>query len=204
MSVVKKDQVFPTKSAVIADAELAKLIAAGLRMDYGDSNSAIKMIGQKTGASLRTIKNWYSAKNTPSSSHLLTLARSSPSILQIVLEQVGGADLRDAFALLEMGNKGPIHDKPPAPPPKITEKFFRIEIELSARIGKNLNQRQLWFLTQLRQGERLKSSAIAMEWGVTDRSARADVAALADLSLIRLVGSRKSGVYVTSSKATKR
>jgi len=195
MSVSKKDQVFPTQS-IINDDDLAYLIAAGLRADYGDSNSAIKVIGLKTGASLRTIKNWYSAKNMPSSGHLLTLARSSPSILQIVLEQIGGTDLRDAFALLNMGERKTVI----TPPRKIAEKIFRIEVELSARIGKNLNQRQLWFLTQLQQGEQLKSSAIAQEWAVTDRSARADVAALADLGLIRLVGSRKAGIYTRGKK----
>jgi hypothetical protein len=196
MSVSKKDQVFPTKSAAITDTELARLIATGLRTDYGDSTSAIKVIGLKTGASLRAIKNWYSGKNTPSSSHLLTLARSSPSILQIVLEQIGGTDLRDAFALLNTDEKKSAREKPR----KITEKFFRIEVELSARIAKNLNQRQLWFLTRLGQGEQLKSSAIATEWGVTDRSARADVAALADLELIKLAGSRKAGWYVRGRK----
>ena len=192
MSVAKKDQVFPIKSVAISDAALAKLIAAGLRTDYGDSTSAIKVIGLKTGASLRAIKNWYSGKNTPSSSHLLTLARSSPSILQIVLEQIGGADLRDAFALLNLSEKKNFFGKPR----QITEKNFRIDVEVSARIGKNLNQRQLWFLTRLRQGEQLKSSAIAAEWQVTDRSARADVAEMVRLDLIRFQGAKKAGVYV--------
>lgn len=200
MSVSKKDQVFPAQSTVISDDDLARMIAAGLRTDYGDSASAVKEIGIRTGAELRTIKNWYSGKNTPSSSHLLTLARSSPSILQIVLEQIGGADLRDAFPFLDIGKKSVRHAKSPTRPRKIAEKFFRIEVELSARIGKNLNQRQLWFLTQLQQGGQLKSSAIAQEWAVTDRSARADVAALADLGLIWLEGSRKAGRYVLSRK----
>lgn len=195
MSVSKKDQVFPIKSVAISDTALAKLIAAGLRTDYGDSTSAIKVIGLKTGASLRAIKNWYSGKNTPSSSHLLTLARSSPSILQIVLEQIGGADLRDAFALININEKKSVFEKSR----KIAEKNFRIDVEVSARIGKSLNQRQLWFLTCLRQGEQLKSSAIATEWQVTDRSARADIAEMVRLELIRFQGAKKTGFYMLTS-----
>jgi hypothetical protein len=197
MSVAKKDRVFPAKSAVISDAVLSQLIAAGLRKDYGDLPSAVKEIGLKTGANLRAIKNWYEGRNAPSSSHLLTLARSSPSILQIVLEQVGGADLRDAFDLLEMGlNKGLNAETPSNLPSKITEKIFRIDVSIPQRIVGKLNERQLWFLGLLQQGERLKAADIAERWPVTDRSARGDVAGLADLGLIRLAGSRKEGWYV--------
>lgn len=201
MSVSKKDRVFPTKSVGIADAELAKLIATGLRKDYGDLPSAIKEIGLKTGANLRAIKNWYEGRNAPSSSHLLTLARSSPSILQIVLEQVGGADLRDAFMLLEMGdNKGMDGKTSLKNAPGIAENSFRIQVDISPAIAGKLNERQLWFLGILQQGQKLKTADIAAQWSVTGRSARGDVAALTELGLIRLVGSRKAGWYVLNGE----
>lgn len=201
MSVPKKDRVFPAKSVGISDTELAKLVAAGLRKDYGDLPSAIKEIGLKTGANLRAIKNWYQGRNAPSSSHLLTLARSSPSILQIVLEQVGGADLRDAFMLLEMGhNKGMDAKTILKTASEITENSFRIHVDISPAMAGKLNERQLWFLGILQQGQKLKTADIAAQWGVTDRSARGDVAALTELGLIRLAGSRKAGWYVLSSK----
>ncbi len=201
MSVPKKDRVFPVKSVGISDTELAKLVAAGLRKDYGDLPSAIKEIGLKTGANLRAIKNWYQGRNAPSSSHLLTLARSSPSILQIVLEQVGGADLRDAFMLLEMGdNKGMDGKTILKNAPEIAENSFRIHVDISPAIAGKLNERQLWFLGILQQGQKLKTADIAAQWHVTDRSARGDVAALAELGLIRLEGSRKTGWYVLNGE----
>lgn len=79
------------------------MVASALRHDYGDLPSAVKQIGLQTGANLRAIRNWYEGRHAPSSIHLLRLARSSPQILQLVLEQVGGAELADAFSLLGSG-----------------------------------------------------------------------------------------------------
>jgi hypothetical protein len=196
MSVIKKDQVFPIKPRAISDAELAQIVADALRKDFGDTPSAIKHIGRVTNANLRAIKNWYEARNTPSSGHLLLLARSSPSILTFVLQQVGGEDLLGAFQLLKKDNNKPdSRNKNLLTVPKIAEKNFRIEVNLSHEITGRLNKRQLWFLTLLQQGEKAKTATISTQFPVTDRTARGDVAELVDLNLIKIVGSRKNGWY---------
>ena len=100
MSRSKKDRLFPIKPQPVSDEELAKIVAFALHQDFGDSASAVKNIGRLTNANLRAIKNWYEARNAPSSGHLLLLARSSPSILKFILMQIGGEDLWDAFRLL--------------------------------------------------------------------------------------------------------
>lgn len=197
MSVIKKDQVFPIKPRAISDAELAQIVADALRKDFGDTPSAIKHIGRVTNANLRAIKNWYEARNTPSSGHLLLLARSSPSILSFVLQQVGGEDLLGAFQLLKKDNNKPdSRNKNLLTVPKIAEKNFRIEVNLPHEITGRLNKRQLWFLTLLQQGEKAKTATISTQFSVTDRTARGDVAELVDLRLIKLVSSRKNGWYV--------
>jgi len=99
MSQCKKDQLFPVELRTVSDSELAKFVAVALRQDFGGMTSVVKQIGKLTDANLRTIKNWYEARNAPSSGHLLLLARASPSILKFVLMQVGGKDLWDSFRL---------------------------------------------------------------------------------------------------------
>lgn len=197
MSLNKKDQVFPGRPKAISDAELAVIVSEALRRDFGDQSSAIKQIGKVTSASLRAIKNWYEARNTPSSGHLLLLARSSPSILQFVIGQVGGEDLLDAFQLL--GQKPEDEPEPPSPP--LTARIYSTEnctinITISPRIAQRLNQRQLWFLSQLQQNERVKADDIANQWGVSIMSAKSDIAGMKKMRLIRFEGSNKTGVYI--------
>jgi len=96
MSQSKMDRSFPVG---ISEEELAKVVAAALRRDFGEGASSVKRIGQLTHANLRAIRNWYEAKNAPSSTHLLLLARSSHSILKFILEQVGGDNLLDEIWL---------------------------------------------------------------------------------------------------------
>ena len=48
----------------------AKSIAVALRGELGDTHRAIKTVMQWTGASERTIKNWFAGTRGPSGEHL--------------------------------------------------------------------------------------------------------------------------------------
>ena len=197
MSVLKKDQVFPIKTTAISDAELATIVADALRHDFGDTPSAIKQIGRLTNANLRAIKNWYGARNTPSSGHLLLLARSSPSILEFILKQVGGDDLLDAFHLLGNKSKEEMMSLKSANEHKIYSiKSDTINLSLPPRIAQRLNARQLWFLTQLQNNAGGKAEDISTQWGVSVASAKRDIAEVTRLKLIRFEGARKTGRYI--------
>lgn len=191
MSQSKKDQLFPVKPKAISDGELAQIVAMALRQDFGDSASAVKRIGQLTNANLRAIKNWYQARNTPSSGHLLLLARSSPSILKFILVQIGGEDLWDAFRLLSS------HALASAPEPEIpvydvTNPAENVPINVPI---KSLNERQRWFLILLRRKNEASAEDIAGHFDVALKTARRDMEGLKEAGKIRFVGSRKTGSY---------
>lgn len=191
MSQSKKDRSFPIKLRAISDEELAQIVAEALRRDFGESASAVKRIGQLTNANLRAIKNWYEARNAPSSGHLLLLARSSPSILKFILTQIGGEDLWDAFRLLSN------HALATAPEPengdfkdKITDKNVRINVPI-----KSLNERQRWFLILLRGKNTASAAEIANHFKVAIKTAERDLVGLKDAGKIRFVGSKRTGSY---------
>jgi len=191
MSQSKKDQLFPHKPHAVSDDELATIVAKALRLDFGETSSVIKRIGQMTGANLRAIKNWYEARHAPSSGHLLLLARSSPSILKFVLEQIGGEDLWDAFQLLSPNN---VAVAPEAEMAICSDCFISTNVPLNVPI-KRLNERQRWFLMRLKNNKRSCAQDISIYWGVTIKTARRDIGGLKVKEKIRFTGSKRTGIY---------
>ncbi len=191
MSHSKMDRSFPIKPRAISDEELAKIVAAALRRDFGETASAIKRIGQLTSSNLRAIKNWYEARNAPSSGHLLLLARSSPSILKFVLQQIGGEDLWDAFRLLSQ------HALASAPEPEIpvlTDKNDTKNVPINVPL-KSLNDRQRWFLMLLKRKNKACAEDITEHFDVAIKTARRDIEGLKDAGKIRFMGSKRTGRY---------
>lgn len=157
---------------------------AGLRRLRRLLNRAIPL-PRKRRSNLRAIKNWYEARHAPSSSHLLTLARSSPGILKLVLEQVGGDDLFDAFQLL--GGRNVAREIRPQHVP------INVPIKPSQL---DLNGRQSWFLDELRRRAEIRSIDIVSHFGVSLKTAKRDIASLKKLCLINYIGAKKKGHYI--------
>lgn len=197
MSYPKKDRVFPVKSIRMTEAELAQLVASALRHDYGDLPSAVKQIGLQTGANLRAIRNWYEGRHAPSSMHLLRLAKSSPQILQLVLQQIGGEELADAFSILavrhESKEKGAAAAKSEE---TYGEKNCTTNNALSPELSEQLNKRQIWFIEQLQASRAVKTSDICLRWRVSIRTAKADLGTLRESGIVYFQGPKKTGRYV--------
>ena len=199
MSRSKKDRVFPSGSGLASDAQLAKIIAEALREDFGDTPSSIKRIGRLTGANLRAIKNWYIAKNAPSSRYLLILARMSPSILRFILMQVGGEDLWDVFDLFQRQmlkpKNTPAHDHSVSDVTKVP---------VNTVTSRSPKERQEWFIAQLADGRTISAESLMERWNVNMRTARRDISGLVLLGRIAFTGSRKSGRYELSTFASEK
>lgn len=165
MSRTKKDRLFPNGKPPLTEARFARMIATALHRDYGALPSPVKQIGLLTGANLRSIKNWLQGRHAPSSLHLLTLARISPSILEIVRERIG-----------DVANNVPLNV------PIITP-------------FSNLNARQIWFLKCLQKGQKPTARSLQLHAGVTLKTARRDIAQLKEQGLVRYTGARKKGHY---------
>jgi len=191
MSQSKKDRLFPIKPQAVSDEELTKIVASALRQDFGESASAVKRIGQLTNANLRAIKNWYEARNAPSSGHLLLLARSSPSILKFILEQIGGEDLLDAFQLLSHHN---LAMAPEQRDMAFIDNFSGENVPINVPI-KSLNGRQRWFLILLTRKNRASADDITKHFKVTIKTARRDIMGLKEMEKVRFTGAKRTGRY---------
>ncbi len=189
MSYKKMDRSFPLKLKAISDAELAKIVAIALRQDFGEAPSTIKYIGQLTGTNLRTVKNWYEARNAPSAGHLLLLARSSAQILKFTLRQIGGDDLWNAFTLLS-----DVTLVTYAQQSSLTSEENSLKENVPINVP--LNERQRWFLLSLKKETNLSAKDIAKHFSVTIKTARRDINGLKTMHKISFIGSKRTGRYV--------
>ena len=55
-----------------------------------------------------------------------------------------------------------------------------------------VNERQVWFMEQLRNGQNCKASDLAAQWDVTGKTAKRDIADLKNKGLVRFVGAPKT------------
>lgn len=106
MSFTKKDRnfradegnKFPLDPSVDTEAAFANIIADALRRDFGSTPAHIKHIARLTGANVRTVGNWLSARNGPSGASLVVLMRHSDEVTKAVLELSERFDLWSSMA----------------------------------------------------------------------------------------------------------
>src|SRR3546814_748480 len=58
-----------------------------------------------------------------------------------------------------------------------------------------LNARQRWFLEALTAGWEVRAAALRRHWGVSEKTARRDVAVLKERAMVEFVGPPKTGQY---------
>ena len=59
-----------------------------------------------------------------------------------------------------------------------------------------LNERQVWLLARVAQGDRCTFEDIVSRWQVSSRTAKRDITSLKDSGLMRYLGRHRSGSYV--------
>ena len=70
-------------------ASYVTTIARALREEFGGSNSATKTVMRWTGASERSVKNWFAGSNGPTGDHLVALLRHSDSVVEALVDVAG-------------------------------------------------------------------------------------------------------------------
>jgi hypothetical protein len=83
----------------------AASIARALRGELGDSHQAIKTVMRWTGATDRTAKNWVTGTRGPTGEHLISLARHSDSVFEVMVRATGRESLLLALQLVEAREK---------------------------------------------------------------------------------------------------
>jgi hypothetical protein len=99
--VVRKDRP-TTVTDLQGPARLADAIAAALHRQYDGSRNAIKAVMRVTGASERTVKNWFQGKNGPNGEMLVALCECSDEVLETVLTRSNRISLLQHKKVAEM------------------------------------------------------------------------------------------------------
>ena len=98
----KKGKVFPNRDGQShSEIDYATAIAAALREDLGSTHQATKTVMRWTGASERTVKNWFAARSGPSGEHLVALIHHSNRAFEAVLLLAGREQAVAARKLIE-------------------------------------------------------------------------------------------------------
>ena len=185
MSFTQKPQNFPAR---ITDKILAQQIAAALRQEHAHISAMLKHIEAVTGIPAKTASKWVDGQYTPKSRHLLILAACYPEVLRIICETMGmesiwqhvlQAGVVDAMRAQLDARWNRWQKRIP-----IGDKFVLIRVRVDARFATQLNQRQLWFLGELQQGNQMQPADIVHTWHVHAKTAQRDIKGLLIAKLI--------------------
>ena len=187
MSFSKTDHIFPNFTV----QNIKQIIAGILRKKYERSGSAHKKIGRKNGINPRTVKNWYEGRCAPNLENFIALARTSTELVECFLELIGRVELS---TLPRLETHTMESDK------NLEFEHYKVIYDTIIREGnydviKNLNQRQMWFYSEVRQLRKPTASDVASYWNVGRATARRDIANVIKLNLVYFVGSRRNGHY---------
>lgn len=194
MSFPKNNQDLRIK---ITGFDVATMCSRALRKEHQNDTSCVKHIQAKTRISENTISKWYRALNAPKTSHFLILAANYPEVLKGLLLMIGREDIWRQCLLKNIPRKmasrsdGNIENKA-----LYSDKYVHIDVVLNREIVAKVNQRQLWFLGELQNGQSISSRQIAKIWKKSQRTARRDVQAMLEWGLIEYCGARKNGHYI--------
>jgi hypothetical protein len=82
----KRGNAFPSPATKkVSPSAYRAAIAGALKADLRDTHQAIKIARRWTGASERTVKNWFAAKNSLGGEQLIILLGHSDGVLDAVL-----------------------------------------------------------------------------------------------------------------------
>lgn len=171
----------------------AEVVSVALRAQLGDSRRAVKTVQRWTGASERSVKNWFAASTGPAGRHLLSLLTHSDTVLEMLLVATRRLELldrfleRDAGSVLEGVRGGALRSVP--------ENDLDRDPGYDPDDGFEPNERQRWFLAELASGRRETASSVQRHFGVCEKTAKRDLACLKVAGRVEFVGSRRRGRY---------
>ena len=193
MSHKKIGNILPKK---LDDLQLARRVAEALKETHLDITSVVKNISNTTGIHGETVAKWCKGKNPPKALHLLVLAEHYPTILKMIFELIGWPEIWEA-AMRE--------NIPQRMQNRVKDKnnkyrswgdiFVTPQNKPIAKFSYKLNERQLWFLEELRKRQHLQNSHIVKMWHITERTAKRDTNALVKAEIIKFKKNGRTGWY---------
>jgi len=197
MSQTKYDLIWSCQTAGYLEQKIGEKVADILRLEHAGEGCHIRNISSKTGISSNTIKKWYGGRKPPYLAHFMILAKYYPAILQMFLEGAGHDYLIPYIRSEKQVSESTAETQKKEPE---AGKNVPINVPINPWPG-DLNERQVWFLTELPRNVGVAAEDIAQHKNVTGKTAKRDIADLKTRKLIRFVGARKTGVYVLLYRA---
>lgn len=217
----KKGNFFPGENDRENDSRTyAAMIATALRTELGNSHRATKTVMRWTGASERTAKHWLAGHHGPGGAYLVVLMRESEAVFEAVLTAADRPDavvatrvlaargmMVEVMELVERGGFMPSDgsstgtEKPDGPTGRGLDdsKNDRNNDRNRGPAGlppeDGLSPRQRWYLEALATGKDIRADDLRRRWGVSEATARRDVAALKERGMIEFVGPPRTGRY---------
>ena len=81
------------------------VIAETLHEAFGGTRMSVKAVMACTGATERTVKNWFQGKNGPNGENLIDLMRCSDEVLEVVLWMAGREEVLAGKMLVDAREK---------------------------------------------------------------------------------------------------
>jgi hypothetical protein len=86
----KTGKVFPRRAGdACAGDDYAVVIGTALREELGNTHQSVKTVMSWTGASERTVKNWFAGASGPSGAHLIAIVRHSDAAFAALMVLAG-------------------------------------------------------------------------------------------------------------------
>ena len=171
----------------------AEVISVALRAELGDTHRAVKTVQRWTGASERSVKNWFAASTGPAGRHLLSMLTHSDTVLEMLLVASRRLELLDRF--LDRETVSAPENALGGALPSVPENDLDRDPGCDPGDGFEPNERQRWFLAELASGRRETASSVQRHFGVCEKTAKRDLARLKVIGRVEFVGSRRRGRY---------
>lgn len=180
---------------------IANMVSKSLRLEHQNDSSAVKEIGKATGISYNTVAKWYHSKNAPQSKHLLVLASIYPRILNGLLNIIASEVNRTSkVPTISNTNQEMIFLHQIQLQPDYMDKYVHFEIKLPVIFIKKLNQRQIWFMSEVKKNKMIGTQDLSIRWQCSTRTSRRDIKKLLKLNLIELHKTKRGEHYTFANK----
>ena len=161
-------------------------ISTILKGKYDQKPSSLKTLARNLKMNPRVVKNWYEGTRVPSLENFIKLCQVIPELKNMFDRKcLIGNDI-DVFKNSKNGLEFEIY----------TINFDSIKSHKKFVKLQNLNQRQIWFYSQIHERKRnIKANDIVSKYAVSIATAHRDIKILTNLKLIKFIGSKKTGYY---------
>lgn len=157
-----------------------------LKLKYDQNASSLKALARDLNMNPRVVRNWYEGTRVPSLENFIKLCQAVPTLKKMFDKKCLVSSDIDVLKSSKNDLEFEIY----------TINFDSIKSLKQFAKLQNLNQRQIWFYSQIHEKKQnTKANDIVSKYAVSIATAHRDIKILMNLKLIKFIGSKKTGSY---------